>query len=156
MKKRVLIVDDDVSIRESLKKVLHDSGHDVLLAEDGEAAVKLLTNQKVDLLILDLEMPRLDGWDVFEGVRSRCPSLPVIMITGLITQLETRHIPGLDALLEKPIEVTVLLKKIEELLCEDPMNRQERLAAQLSSGRGMSAGRPGYLAISEPSWRSQP
>src|SRR2546421_5856587 len=105
MRKRVLVADDDPSVRGSLKKVLEDSGYEVLLAGDGEEAVQRLTQEKVDLLLLDLEMPKLDGWDVFEGIRSRCPLLPVIMITGLATQLETRLIPGIDALFEKPIEV---------------------------------------------------
>lgn len=142
-----MVADDDPSVRESLKKVLEDTGYDVLLVEDGEAAVKGLTNEKIDLLLLDLEMPKLDGWDVFEGARSRCSLLPVIMITGLATQLETRIIPGLDALLEKPIEVPALLKKIEELLCESPIRRQEKLDSKLLSSRGLPKSMPGYLTF---------
>jgi two-component system response regulator MprA len=147
MSKRVLVADDDPSIRESLKKILEESGYEVLLAEDGEVAVQLLTNEKVDLLLLDLEMPKQDGWDVFEGVRSRCSILPVIMITGLATQLETRLIPGLDALLEKPIEVPILLKKVRELLFESPAQRQTRLDAMGVSGRATSMTAPGYLSF---------
>lgn len=145
MKKRVMVADDDPSIRESLKKVLEDSGYEVLLAEDGEVAVERLTKGRVDLLLLDLEMPKLDGWDVFEGVRARCSSLPVIMITGLATQLETRLIPGLDALLEKPVEVTDLLKKIEELLKESAAQRETKMAGCLERGLAAAMGAPGYL-----------
>jgi CheY-like chemotaxis protein len=147
MSKRVLVADDDPSIRESLKKILEESGYEVLLAEDGDVAEQLLKREKVDLLLLDLEMPKRDGWDVFEGVRSRCSDLPIIMITGLATQLETRLIPGLDALLEKPIEVPILLEKVEELLCESPTQRQARLDARDATGRAISTTAPGYLSF---------
>lgn len=90
MKKRVLIADDDPAVRESLRKVLEDDGYDVISVQDGEAAAKVLKNENVDLLLLDLEMPKLDGWDVFESARATCSLLPVIMITGLATELETR------------------------------------------------------------------
>jgi len=151
MKKRVLIADDDSSVRESLKKVLEASGYEVLSAEDGGEAVERITNDSVDLLLLDLEMPRMDGWDVFEGVRARCSSLPVIIITGLASELETKLVPGLDELFEKPIEVLPLLKKIEELLSEDPKNREARLETQLWSER-QDVARPGYLTLMEPDW----
>lgn len=154
MRKRVLVADDDTSVRESLKKVLQDSGYDVLLAENGEVAVQRITEEKIDLVLLDLEMPKMDGWDVFEGLRARCSSLPVIMITGLAAELETRLIPGLDALIEKPIEVSTLLRKIEQLLREDPINREAKLQTQLSSAPGISS-RPGYLTLFAPDWPNQ-
>jgi DNA-binding response OmpR family regulator len=147
MKKRVLVADDDPSIRESLKKLLENNGYEVLLAEDGEAAVQRITDEKLDLLLLDLEMPKLDGWDVFEGVRSRCSLLPVIMITGLAAELETRLIPGLDALIEKPIEVPALLKQVEDLLSQNPAQRQMRRNGESLSGSGVSGSIPGYLTF---------
>jgi DNA-binding response OmpR family regulator len=147
MRKRVMVADDDSAVRESLRKVLEDNGYEVLLVEDGEAAVKGLANESIDLLLLDLQMPKLDSWDVFEAARSRCSLLPVIMMTGLATQLETRLIPGLDALLEKPIEMPVLLKKIQELLCESPNRRLEKLDSKLLSSRGLPKSTPGYLTF---------
>lgn len=150
MKKRVLIADDDPAVRESLRKVLEDDGYDVISAQDGEAAAKVLKNENVDLLLLDLEMPKLDGWDVFESARATRSLLPVIMITGLATELETRLIPGLDALFEKPIEVPVLLKKIQELLCETPFRRREKLDINHSSPREITKSVPGYLTFVTP------
>ena len=146
----MLIADDDPAVRESLRKVLEDDGYDVISAQDGEAAAKVLKNENVDLLLLDLEMPKLDGWDVFESARATCSLLPVIMITGLATELETRLIPGLDALLEKPIEVPVLLKKIQELLCETPIRRREKLDINHSSPREITKSVPGYLTFVTP------
>jgi DNA-binding response OmpR family regulator len=153
MRKRVLVVDDDSSIRQSLKKVLEESGYDVLLAADGEVAVKQLSQEPIDLLLLDLEMPKLDGWDVLEGVRSGCSTLPIIMITGLAGQLETRLIPGLDALLEKPIDVAILLRKIEELLTESAMQRRIKPQEERSPHEIRSCS-PGYLRLSTPEWPS--
>jgi DNA-binding response OmpR family regulator len=147
MKKRLLVVDDDPSIRGSMKKLLEDCDYEVLLAEDGEGAEKILANETVDLLLLDLEMPRRDGWDVFEEVRSRCSLLPIIVITGLANELETRRIPGLDVLLEKPVEVPILLKKIEELLGESRVQRQTRLRRSLENALAIASGGPGYLTL---------
>jgi DNA-binding response OmpR family regulator len=116
MKKRLLVVDDDVAIRESLKKILEGAGYDVLLAIDGEEAELKLRDEKFDLVILDVNLPKRDGWDVLEFLSLTSPLLPVIMITGLMDQMATTIIPGVSALLGKPVEVPMMLKKIENLL----------------------------------------
>src|SRR3954453_7533264 len=84
MTKNLIVVDDDASVRESLRKVLEDAGYAVTLAADGKAAEPMLDNPKLDLLILDLNMPYRDGWDVLEDVSSNFPLLPVIIITGMV------------------------------------------------------------------------
>jgi DNA-binding response OmpR family regulator len=147
MKKRLLVVDDDPSIRESMGKILKENGYEVLLAENGEEAEKILGTEKVELLLLDLEMPKKDGWDVFEGVRSGSSLLPIIVITGLANELETRRITGLDALLEKPVEVPMLLKKIEELLAESTAQRQAKLSGCLEIALANTRAVPGYLTF---------
>lgn len=116
MKKRLLVVDDDASVRESLRKVLEDSGYEVVLAADAEEAEGRFEAQEFELLVLDLNLPGRDGWDVLDYVSSCAPLLPVIVITGLVDQLATRIIPGVSALLTKPVEVPVMLKTIEDLL----------------------------------------
>jgi DNA-binding response OmpR family regulator len=147
MKKRLLVVDDDPSIRGSMEKILKENGYEVLLAENGEDAEKILGNEVVDLLLLDLEMPKKDGWDVFDGVRSRNSLLPIIVITGLANELETKRVAGLDALLEKPVEVPILLKKIEELLAESAAQRQAKLSRCLENALASTSGVPGYLTV---------
>ncbi|MCI0534045.1 MAG: response regulator, partial [Verrucomicrobiales bacterium] len=82
-------------------------------AEEAEGKIDA---QEFDLLILDLNLPDRDGWDVLDHVNSCYPLLPVIIITGLIDQLDTRIIPGASVLLAKPVEAPALLKIIEELL----------------------------------------
>jgi DNA-binding NtrC family response regulator len=144
MKKRILIVDDDISIRSSLQKILSDSGYEVSSAQDGDAARDEF--RTADLLILDLNLPIQDGWDVLGHVNAGYPLLPVIVITGLADQLDEHTIPGASAFLEKPIEVSALLRTIERLLSVPP---EERVAEsrgdaavwQLPSTRSNSAER---------------
>jgi len=126
MKKRILVVDDDPSVRESLKKILEDSGYQVAVGADGEEAEAQL--DETDLLILDMNMPRRDGWDVLGRVSSRNPLLPVIVVTGMMDQLDTTIIPGVSALLKKPVEATVILKTIETVLAEPVEERLRRTA----------------------------
>jgi DNA-binding NtrC family response regulator len=121
MKKHILIVDDDASVRSSLEKILADSDYEVSVAEDGDSAEDDFA--KADLLILDLYLPIQDGWDILGHVNSNYPLLPVIIITGLVDQLDETTIPGASAFLEKPIEVPVLLRTIERLLSQTPDER---------------------------------
>ena len=140
MKKRILVVDDDASVRESLRGLLQRNGYWVRVAADGEEAESSLSNERADLMVLDLEMPRRDGFDVFEEVSARFPHLPIIVITGLADQLDTKLIPGLDFLMEKPIDVNVFLRTVEFLLAESLEERAQRLCRERGAG-------PGYLAL---------
>jgi two-component system, OmpR family, response regulator len=114
MKKHILVVDDDISIRTSLQKILTDAGYQVTAVGDGDSAESTFEN--ADLLILDLNLPIQDGWDILGHVNADYPMLPVIVITGLADQLDERAIPGAAAFLEKPIDVVPLLSAIECLL----------------------------------------
>ncbi len=118
MKKSLLVADDDPSVREALKKVLEDAGYEVILAADGKEAESRLDNPGIDLLILDLNMPNRDGWDVLEDASSGRPFMPILVVTGMTDQLATFDIPGAAALMAKPIEAPALLQKIESLLAE--------------------------------------
>ena len=123
MKKRILIIDDDASIRSSLEKILTENGYDLAVATDGDAAQAEFA--QADLLILDLNLPIQDGWDILGDVSAGYPLLPVIVITGLADQLDDRTIPGASAFLEKPIEVPALLQTMDRLLNRTP---EERMA----------------------------
>jgi DNA-binding NtrC family response regulator len=79
---RILVVDDDSSLRRSVRRALQSAGHDVLEAEDGIAGLALIDGNALDLVITDLHMPRADGIAVVAGARSRRSSLPVLMLTG--------------------------------------------------------------------------
>lgn len=83
MGKRILTVDDSATVRRALGSTLRDAGYDVLEAENGEAALELIGSQPIDMLVTDLNMPKLNGLDLIEKVRN-LPGfrfLPIIMLT---------------------------------------------------------------------------
>jgi len=123
----VLIVDDDASIRESIRKVLKGAGYEVATAADGDEATAKFVPEEIDLLLLDLNLRSQSGWDVFERLTTQYPTLPVIVITGLPDQYQTALAAGVGALIEKPIEVSALLKTMSDLLAEPKEARLLRI-----------------------------
>ena len=131
MKKRLFVVDDDPSVRESLKKVLAEAGYEVLSAGDGAEAQAMFDERPIDLLILDVNLPTRDGWDVLEDVTAKHPFLPIVMITGVYHQLDTTMIPGVRVFLKKPLEPPQLLSTVERVLAETVEERLSRMNAGL-------------------------
>jgi CheY-like chemotaxis protein len=127
MKKNVLLVDDDAAVRQSVRKVLEGAGYEVAAASDGEEAVVQFVPEQIDLVLLDLNLPLRNGWDVFERLTTRYPFVPVIIITGMPNQYRTALAAGASALMEKPIDVPALLKTIEDLLAEPKEARLRRM-----------------------------
>jgi len=115
---KVLVVDDDASVRGSLRKVLEDEGYEVILAGDGQEAVERFGRDQVDLVLMDLGLPIMNGWDAFERITSQNPVLPVIIITGQADQYDTALAAGVGALMEKPLDAPRLLQTMQKLLAE--------------------------------------
>lgn len=128
--KRILLADDDPGVRGSLTRVLQSEGFLVLPAPNGEEAIQLASASKVDLVLLDLNMPVRNGWDVFEHLTTENPLLPVVIITARQNQLFTALGAGAGALLEKPLDIPVLLQTISALLAESSETRLARLAGR--------------------------
>ena len=118
MIKRILLVDDERSIRESLSKILGAENYEVVLAENGHEAIEKHGAQRIDLLILDLNMPVKNGWDTLEWLVKIDPVLPVVIITGRSNERALAETAGADALMEKPLDVPLLLQTIRELMDE--------------------------------------
>jgi len=118
MKKRVLLVGDDGSDRESLRKVLQDAGYEVAAATGGGEGALPCESGQCDLLLLDLNLPNQNGWDVFESLTRRQPWIPVIILAGMPDQYRTALAAGVSALFEKPVEVPSLLATMSALLRE--------------------------------------
>jgi len=126
MKKRVLVVDDDESVRESLSKVLREAGYEVRQAADGDEALKQFDPVQIDLLLLDIGLPVRNGWDTFERITSLDPQLPVIIVTGQTGQQKIARAAGVGALMEKPLDALRLLQTIQDLLAEPKESRLQR------------------------------
>lgn len=95
----------------------------------------MLESGTFDLIVLDLNLPRLTGFDILDRARLRDLALPIIVLTGLTNQCEPGALNGADALFEKPPDVAALLHKIEELLHHPPAKRLSRLPSALLAVR---------------------
>lgn len=117
-KYRVMVVDDDESVRESLRKLLGHEGYDVTLAADGAEAVEMFrqAGSQVDLLLVDLNMPLKNGWATLDRLLEVDRSLPVFVLTGLSNQYELAEAAGVSVLVEKPIDVPGLLQLMQRQL----------------------------------------
>jgi len=105
-------------------------GYVVIPAENGQQALDLVNNSSIDLVLLDLNMPVKNGWDTFEQLTREHPLIPIIIATARPNQLFTAVNAGVGALLEKPMDIPVLLRTIETLLAESAEQRLARLAGK--------------------------
>src|SRR5258706_11223616 len=101
MAKRILLVDDDRSIRESLDKILRAENYDVVLAENGRESIEKHGRERIDLLLLDLNMPVTNGWVTLGWLAAVNPLLPVIIITGRPNQRALAETAGAEDPLQK-------------------------------------------------------
>jgi DNA-binding response OmpR family regulator len=126
-RKKVLIADDDPAVLISLARVLESETYEVILARTGREAVSQLLAEEPNLVLLDLNMPEKDGWEAFELMEKLNPFMPVIVITARPHQYELAVRLGIDAFMEKPLDLPLLLTTIKELLAEPQQDRIVRL-----------------------------
>lgn len=112
---RILLVDDERSVRESLGKLLRAEGYAVDVAENGQVALEQYRRARPDLLLLDIGLPVRDGWSTLEWLVGVDTLMPVVLITGRFRQDELARQAGADALFEKPLDVPRMLATIHEL-----------------------------------------
>jgi len=133
--KTILLVDDEQSIRTGLSKILGADGYKVVLAEDGPQAVHQHGAERIDLLLLDLNLPVKDGWPSLNWLAEINPLLPLIIITGRSNQRGLAAKAGADALMEKPLDVPLLLQTVRQLLDESIEGRAERAGRRVPGFR---------------------
>ena len=117
MKINILIVEDEKEIREGVSEYLSEVGYNVISAEDGMQAIELFKNSKIDLVILDIMLPKANGFVVLNKIRQES-NVPVIMLTAMsddYTQIMSFDEKA-DDYITKPFSIIVLHKRIEALL----------------------------------------
>ena len=125
--KRVLIADDDAVVRGSLAAVLESEGYAVDEARNGVEAVTHAIENLPDLVLLDLNMPHWDGWTAFSQLDRVTPLLPIIVITARPNQYEKAERLGVDAFMEKPLNLPILVSAIKRLTGEDEKRHVRRI-----------------------------
>jgi two-component system nitrogen regulation response regulator NtrX len=126
--KTILIADDERGIRDSLKRLLEFESYKVLLANDGPNALAAMRDQRVDLVLLDIKMPGMDGMEVLSRVHKEQPELPVVIISGhgtIQTAVEATRLGAYD-FIEKPIDADRILLVIRNGL-EQRKLREENI-----------------------------
>jgi len=128
MEKKILVVDDDFSIRYLMTKILIDRGYSVYTAKDGVSALKVLNSEKCDVIITDIKMPNMDGIELFNNVEKLYPQMPVIFLTGsAYIDLVSRGLKE-DTFyyFEKPVDFKLLKCTLEHLLDENKEFKNEK------------------------------
>ena len=122
---RCLIVDDSVSVRQAMEQLMHDAGYEVSTARDGLEALGAVQRHRPDILLVDLEMPRMNGLELATALRndSATRALPIVMITSRFTDKHQQLAmeAGVDAFLTKPYSEDQLLAVMERLLVKEAM-----------------------------------
>lgn len=115
---RLLIVDDDEEVLGILRDMLRLKGHKVTAASEAERALELIEQNHYDLVLTDLGMPTITGWEVARHVKKRDPQVPVVLITGWGAQYEEEDLAarGVDLVLSKPLSWDKLLWGVERML----------------------------------------
>jgi len=120
MTKKVLIVDDEKNIAISVQFLMKREGFEVLVAHDGEEGLAQIRSERPDLVLLDVMMPKLDGFEVCKAVRadSELDGIRIVMLTakGREAEIEKGISLGADAYMPKPFSTSELVDKVNELL----------------------------------------
>lgn len=127
-REKILVIDDSPEITRLLRNVLLQAGYQVVIHNDPEAALSLVKEERPDLVLLDICMPHLDGWEVCRRIRE-VSSVPILMLTVLSESpnVERSLQAGADAYMTKPFSLRVLLERVRNLLDKEPSRGIRRI-----------------------------
>lgn len=126
---QILVVDDDKNTRLLLKAVLHAEGYRVILAENGERALELLDREHIDMAIVDIMMPQMDGYEFTRTLRESDEHLPILMISArqLPADKQKGFLVGTDDYMTKPLDETEMLLRIKALFRRARIANERRI-----------------------------
>ncbi len=115
---KILVIDDEVDILDLVSDILVENGYDVRIAKNGPDGIGMFDQKRADLLLCDLGMREMSGWEVVTALRARDPHLAVILLTGWGATLPEEKVREyrINAVLSKPFEMTKLLQTVAEVL----------------------------------------
>ncbi len=140
---RILIVDDEQSMREWMRLLFQRDGFDVMTAEDGATARDLVTREYIDVVLTDIHMPKLDGVQLLKAVRDLAPDVVVLMMTAHWTRdsiewKEAREL-GAKALFEKPFrDVNLVTMQVRQLIESRRLRHENAVLRQTSASQGFA------------------
>lgn len=130
--KLILIVEDEESVLEFLKFYISRQGFQVSTASDGEEAIRKIKENKPDLVILDIVVPKKSGYEIVKYLQREYKDLPVIVITGHLRDTETYMMfklePNVKEFYTKPVQPDVLISKIHAILNTKP--KEEKIVEE--------------------------
>jgi two-component system NtrC family response regulator len=122
---RILVIDDNANLRALMRELLWAVGCDADEAESGAQGVILFHRHRYDLVVTDLKMPGMTGWDVVEAVRTRRPTAPVVMVSGFATQADIERARREDhVFLDKPFRLAEFKAAVTQALHRE-LSREE-------------------------------
>lgn len=126
---KILVVEDDKNTSKLMQIVLSKAGYDVKLAGNGIEALELLDNEFIDLILLDVMMPEMDGYEFTETIRTNGLNIPILMVTAkqLSEDMYKGFIAGADDFLVKPVDEIELLFRIKALLKRANIANEQKL-----------------------------
>lgn len=126
---KILVVDDDKNIRKLMTVVLSNEGFAVLSASDGKKALEIMDKEMVDMVIVDIMMPNLNGYEFTETVRAVNDKLPIIMLSAkqLAEDRKKAFVAGIDDFMVKPVDTEELVLHIRALLRRAKINSEGKI-----------------------------
>jgi len=114
---KIMIVDDEQVVRETMGKILSDEGFNVFIASDAKAAIEIAKNNTIDVALIDVRLPGGNGVDVFEKMKSIRPKMKAVIMTGyeVAEQIDRAFRLGAFACLHKPFDMENLLNLIDQM-----------------------------------------
>ena len=147
----ILVVEDDKNTRKLLTAILSNNGYNVLQAQDGVEALDVLDHNHVDLMVLDVMMPKMDGFSLTETLRGGGSQLPILMLSAKqnVVDIKQGFVVGIDDYLTKPFDFDVLLLRIKALL------RRSKIVSENKLTVGNVALDYNSYTVTTPTWSEQ-
>lgn len=121
-KKRILVIEDEATLQKALNDVLIQEGYDVLSALDGASGLELALKEKLDLILLDIILPKMDGFEVLKKLKEKGSQIPIIILTNLSDINDIQKALDLGAttyLVKADFHLSDVLKKVKETISEN-------------------------------------